>query len=111
MSSLIANLWRLAKAAHRASADPEFHALVLIMIVLLMSGTTFYVLHENWGIVDALYFCVMTMATIGYGDLTPSTAVSKLFTIVYAFVAIGVFVAVASKLASAMIQTYRHHGK
>jgi hypothetical protein len=73
------------------------------MIMLLVSGTVFYVLNEDWTIIDALYFCVMTMSTVGYGDLSPSNDISKIFTIVYSLTTIGVFVGVASKLAQALL--------
>ena len=94
---------RLLKAIYRASNDPEFRALLFMMILLLISGTIFYVLEENWRIVDALYFCVMTMSTVGYGDLSPTSDLSKIFTVVYSPVTIGVFVGVASKLAQTLL--------
>jgi hypothetical protein len=30
---------------------------------------------------DAFYFCVVTLATVGYGDLSPTTPFAKVFTI------------------------------
>ncbi len=91
---------------------PEFRALVSLMLVLLVTGTMFYVLHEGWSIVDALYFCVMTMSTVGYGDLTPTSSLSKIFTIVYSLITIGVFVGVVTKLAHAMlVRTHHSHMK
>jgi voltage-gated potassium channel len=103
MSSLILAFYRLIKSIRRAYSDPEFRALLSIMIMLLVSGTVFYVLNEGWSIIDALYFCVMTMSTVGYGDLSPSNNISKIFTIVYSLMTIGVFVGVASKLAKALL--------
>jgi voltage-gated potassium channel Kch len=50
--------------------------------------------------VDSLYFSVVTLATVGYGDLAPKTTEGKLFTIVYLLVGIGLFVAVAQGLAN-----------
>jgi voltage-gated potassium channel len=92
--------------------DPEFHALLVLTIVLLFSGTLFYAHYEGWSYIDALYFCVMTMSTIGYGDLTPTSGFSKIFTIVYALITIGLFVAMASKLASAVIsKKHKRFGK
>ena len=103
MSSVILAFYRLIKSIRRAYSDPEFRALLSIMIMLLVSGTVFYVLNEGWSIIDALYFCVMTMSTVGYGDLVPSNDTSKIFTIVYSLMTIGVFVGVASKLAKALL--------
>lgn len=46
----------------------------------------------------------MTMSTIGYGDLVPTSTISKLFTIIYALLSIGVFVAVVSKLVQIVLR-------
>ena len=51
--------------------------------VIVATGTTFYTLVEGWPIIDALYFTVITLTTIGYGDLHPTTDISKIFTIVF----------------------------
>ena len=104
MSSFLLAIWGLSKSVHRAYRDPEFRALISIMFLLLISGSIFYVFHDNWGVVDAMYFCVMTMSTVGYGDLTPTTNFSKAFTIVYSLITIGVFVGVVTKLAQAMLE-------
>ena len=47
-----------------------------------------------WSGIDVLYFAVTTVTTVGYGDISPSTTESKVFTICYA--AYGVFVAMLS---------------
>ena len=103
MTSLFLTGLRLVRATFAACAEPEFRALLSLMIIMLFSGTIFYVSNEGWSYIDALYFCVMTMSTVGYGDLVPTSSTSKIFTMVYAVVSIGVFVALASKLAQAML--------
>ena len=103
MTSFYLAFLKLFKALLRAWKDEEFHALSFLLVTLLLSGTIFYHHQEGWKLLDAFYFCVMTMTTIGYGDLTPTTDKSKIFTIVYAFMSIGVFVALAAKLAQALL--------
>ncbi|GAV92512.1 Ion_trans_2 domain-containing protein [Cephalotus follicularis] len=39
--------------------------------------------------VDALYFSVVTLCTIGYGDIVPDTAFTKLFTCIFILVGFG----------------------
>ena len=41
--------------------------------------------------VNALYYCLITMSTIGYGDITPKSMAEKLYVIVMTQVACGVF--------------------
>jgi voltage-gated potassium channel Kch len=50
---------------------------------VLAAGTIFYSLTEGWSILDSLYFCVVTLATVGYGDLAPTTTAGRVFAIFY----------------------------
>uniref|UniRef100_A0A0D6QRI6 Potassium channel domain-containing protein n=1 Tax=Araucaria cunninghamii TaxID=56994 RepID=A0A0D6QRI6_ARACU len=45
--------------------------------------------NETHAIVDALYFCIVTMCTIGYGDITPMTTSTKLFACLFVLVGFG----------------------
>ncbi|XP_044462397.1 two-pore potassium channel 3-like isoform X2 [Mangifera indica] len=40
-------------------------------------------------VVDAFYFCIVTMCTIGYGDITPDSVATKLFSILFVLVGFG----------------------
>ncbi|XP_029126956.1 two-pore potassium channel 5 isoform X2 [Cajanus cajan] len=44
---------------------------------------------ETHPVVDALYFCIVTMCTIGYGDIAPLTPVTKVFACVFVLVGFG----------------------
>lgn len=64
-------------------AEPAGRVLILGVLTIVAIGTTFYTIVEKWSIVDSLYFTVITLTTIGYGDLHPTTDVSKIFTIFF----------------------------
>jgi voltage-gated potassium channel Kch len=102
--SLLLGLVRLGQSIARSFRDPQFRALLLLYGALLVVGTVFYVRAERWSVLDALYFCVVTLATVGYGDLAPRTPVGKVFTIVYILVGAGVFVVLAAELAVGVIR-------
>lgn len=104
MISLYLAILRLLKAAIRSARDEEFRALALVTTVLLASGTWFYSHAEQWNLLDSFYICVMTMTPIGYGDFVPTTTLAKIFTIIYAFISIGVFVSLAAKLATRLMR-------
>lgn len=111
MITFFTTLRRLLKALFHAGKDSQFRALAYLSIVFLISGSLFYSAIEGWSLVDSLYFCVMTMTTIGYGDLVPSSDFSKIFTVLYAFSSIGIFVALAARLATEMLKPKHHFHK
>ena len=82
----------------RAQHDPEFRSIALMVLALLVAGTAFYTNVEGWEPLDALYFSVITLATVGYGDIVPRTAAGKIFTMVYLMLGIGLIVAFADRL-------------
>jgi voltage-gated potassium channel len=100
MPSFLLTLARFIRAFGHGLKDAEFRALLLVVVGLLFSGTTFYSTVEGWGALDSLYFSVSTLATIGYGDLHPTTPLSKVFTMVYIVLGVGVFVAFITKVTS-----------
>ena len=105
MVGFLINLYKLLTAIwHGIRSDSEFRVLLVVLLTLLAGGTYFYWSVEGWSVVDALYFSVMTMSTIGYGDLAPTTSLSKIFTIVYALLSIGVFVAVVTKIVAVILE-------
>ena len=79
--------------------DIEFRILFVLILLLLLTGTFFYSEVEGHSIIDSLYFSVMIMSTIGYANITLTTTGAKIFTIVFAFISIGVFIALGSKVA------------
>ena len=50
------------------------------MIVVIL-GTLGFMLIEEMRFFDAFYLTVITLATVGYGDLTAQTDLGRLFTI------------------------------
>jgi voltage-gated potassium channel Kch len=64
--------------------------------VFIFLGSTFYHFKEGWDWLDSIYFSVVTLATVGYGDFTPQTDVGKIFTMFYVFVGVGFFIYAAN---------------
>ena len=83
--------------------DRRLRGLVVSAVVTVGVGTVFYAWAEGWSVVDALYFSVMTLTTVGFGDLTPSTTWTRLFTVVYVMTGvafIGGFLSAVSRRAA-----------
>ena len=71
-----------------------FIAAASALVSLLIIGTVAYHFLEKWTWIDALYFTVATLATVGYGDLHPGSEMSRLFTVF--FILAGVSISIAA---------------
>lgn len=78
--------------------DKESRPIFYWAIAVLVVGTLFYHWFEGWSYLDALYFCVISIATIGYGDLTPTTPEAKIFTIIYIINGIAILLALFDRV-------------
>jgi voltage-gated potassium channel len=72
-----------------------YDKIVGVAVFFIAFGTVFYHFVEHLKWLDSLYFTVVTLATIGYGDIVPKTDVGKLFTVFYILIGITIFVALA----------------
>lgn len=70
-------------------------ASVLLVLYLSLGVVIYYFNRDHFSgiethpLVDAIYFCIVTMCTIGYGDITPVTPSAKLFSCFYVIVGFG----------------------
>ncbi len=83
MPALILVLIRFIRSIGRGLRDPEFRGLFGWVVILLLTGMVFYHQYEGWSWLDSLYFTVITLTTVGYGDFAPQTSAGKIFTIIY----------------------------
>ncbi len=102
MVSFALTIFRFLRALRRAWRDALFRSSFYLLLLILFSGTMFYATVEGLPWVDAIYLSVVTLTTLGYGDLHPVTDAGKLFTIVYLFTGMGVVITVVTRLARAM---------
>ncbi len=93
-------LLRLVRTIIRSLADPEFRALFALVTALLAVGSLFYWRVEGWSLFNSLYFSVITLTTVGYGDFSPHTALGKAFTMLYIILGIGILLAFIETIAS-----------
>jgi len=56
------------------------HALIALsaVVTVVIAGTFIFRYLEDWTFIESLYFTVATITTVGYGDLHPTTDVSRL---------------------------------
>lgn len=74
---------------------------------LFALGTIAYRALEGWEWVDAFYFSAVALTTVGFGDFTPTTTGSKLFTVFYILGGIALISAYLNLLAKTIARQAR----
>jgi voltage-gated potassium channel len=94
VATIQATMWGLARYYRRSVSiilrHPGTRMLLGATVIILGLGTIVYRIAEGWSWVDSFYFCAITLATIGYGDFTPTSDFTKLFTVLYALLGLGI---------------------
>lgn len=67
-----------------------YQYLLFAAILAIVTGTIVYHFVEHLTWLNAYYFSVITLATVGYGDITPHTSAGKIFTTFYVMFGIGI---------------------
>ena len=106
MLSFILTVKRFLEAIVKAFKTPMFLSLFTTLFLIILSGTLFYTNKEGWGVVDAIYFCVVSLIPTGVNtNLSPVTNLGKVFTMLYLVVGTGVMFITLLTLGKTMINT------
>ncbi len=98
---------RMFWAAHYVvTRGGTIYRLIAALLVLLLCGLGFWWLEPTTATFgDALWLAFTTAATVGYGDMVPTTPASKIFAVFVVFLGVGAITLVAANIASAWIAT------
>ncbi|WP_412069738.1 potassium channel family protein [Rubrivirga sp. IMCC43871] len=77
----------------------------LAVAALLGLGAGGYMLIERWSLMDAVYMSGITLTTIGFGEVRPLSPLGQVFTLALAFVGIGTFAFIASRVVQILVTT------
>ena len=96
LTTVIAREWPVISAS----------AFIMILMVIMTASLGYVFEHEAQpekfdNIPNSVYWAVITLASVGYGDISPITPVGRFMTVVMALLGIGIFAIPAALLASA----------
>lgn len=96
----------LAKVIVREWPVMAAAAFIMLLLVILTASLGYLFEHEAQpdkfeNIPQSIYWAVITLASVGYGDISPVTPAGRAITIVLALIGIGIFAIPAALLSSA----------
>ena len=89
-------------------AFKSIRLLLFLTIAIMALGTVGFMLLEKLSFIDALYFTIVTITTVGYGDIHPTNIGSKVFSIVLIILGISTFLTIITNVAQIIIQRSQH---
>ncbi len=77
---------------------------VILLLIIVITGTCGYALIEEWSLLDSLYMTVITITTVGYGEVGELSRNGRFFTIGLIVSSVGIVAYLVSRLAGAVVE-------
>lgn len=82
------------------------YSLILCLLILGLGGIGFWILEPRaHTLSDGLWLAFTTAATVGYGDIAPSTHASRVFAVVVVLLGLAVLSLVTASVAAMFVET------
>lgn len=95
---------RLRKDVRFSQANNSLLFTIFLYIVFWLIGALIFAYLEDWNYLNALYFCFVTLLTIGYGDYHPSTPIARTVFVVWAFFAVPLMAVLISNASDTLFE-------
>ncbi len=82
----------------------HFTLTVVLTVCLVLMGTGGYMIFEGWAFDDALYMTIITLATVGYGEVHQVSDIGRMFTIILIVLGVGYFMYVAGLIVQFLVE-------
>jgi voltage-gated potassium channel len=92
-------------ARHRPRSIFQVRYALGALAFSIILGTIGFRLIEGWSFADSLYATVQTLTTVGYGDVTPQTALGRYFAVVIMLIGVGGVALGASTIVQSVVQS------
>jgi voltage-gated potassium channel len=105
-------MYSIWQAARSKSAEFMIAGTIMFVLLILCSSLAYFAEHEAQpqafsSIPASLWWGMMTMTTVGYGDIYPITTMGKIIASLFSALGIGFFALPSAILASALIEQSR----
>ena len=77
---------------------------IALSFLILVTGTTGYMIIEDWRFLDALYMTIITISTVGYREVNQVGDIGRLFTIFLVVIGVGFTFYVMAAVVQFMVE-------
>ena len=96
---------RQRKSTRQSKALRHAFRGAMLLALILLVGTLGYVLLEGWPVLDALYMTIITITTVGFGEVNVVSSSGRIFTIGIIFMGMGIMAYSLGMVAQIMVET------
>jgi voltage-gated potassium channel len=75
-----------------------------LALLFLVGGTAGYMIIEDWSLIESIYMTVITLTTVGFGEVHPLSRAGLIFTILLVVVGASFFLYIVGSLVQFMIE-------
>jgi len=86
------------------SGENKIQKSLLLFAAAIVFGIVGYMLIEGWGFLDALYMTIITLGTIGFGEIHPLSPTGRIFTIFLIIFGLGTAASVINNFGSILLE-------
>jgi len=86
------------------STPLKIFQIIALLLFILCSGVIGYHLIEGWSLFDALYMTVITLATVGYGEIHTLSHAGRIFTIFLIFGGMGILLYGVTEMTAFVVE-------
>lgn len=73
---------------------------------IFLVGTLWYTLVEKWPVIDAAYMTMITLTTVGFGEIYPLSELSRLFTMALILMGVLIIGYIVNRFSELLIEGY-----
>lgn len=77
---------------------------IIVFVLMLVGGTIGYMVIEGWSFTDAVYMTIITLSTVGYGEVQRLSPTGRIFTIVVIILGVGFVFYLAGSIIQFMVE-------
>lgn len=82
---------------------------ITMFFIWIAIGTFTFTIVEQWTVAQAFYFSVATLTTVGYGDIHPTTDLSRVLVSFYILIGVGISITAITLMGTAIVNRQSDH--